>query len=209
MAAYCAFRVKNFPATNPDSALLSNMTQVNLGVEFGLEDVPCNLPVERPVYPDCCMSPHEWLVTADGQILKTDAVGHGEGHQLPGPADIAWDLAGAILEWKLPSGEAEFFLNEYQRLSGDSATLRVGPYLMSYSVFRMARCRMGAAAMGRRRDARYLHRLYREYSQQVKETLQDALAAGMLLNPSSCSSVPKPGSRQRNSPDIYNASTFD
>jgi hypothetical protein len=209
IAAYCAFRVKNFPAANPDSVLLSNMTQVNLAVEFGLEDVSCNLPVERPVYPDCCMSPHEWLVTADGQILKTDAVGHGEGHQLPGPADIAWDLAGAILEWKLASGEAEFLLNEYQRLSGDRAGLRVGQYLMPYSVFRMARCRMGAAAMGRRREARYLHRLYREYSQQVKETLEDALGAAMLPQPSSCSSVPKPESRQRNSPDIYNASTFD
>jgi hypothetical protein len=209
IAAYCAFRVRNFPAANPDAVLLSNMTRVNLGVEFGLDDVPCNFPVERPVYPDCCMSPHEWLGTVDGQILKTDAVGHSEGHQLPGPADIAWDLAGAILEWRLSSAEAEFLLNQYQLLSGDRAGLRVGRYLLPYAVFRMARCRMGSAAMGRRREARYLHRLYKEHSQQVKEMLEHAVCADIARQPSSFPSVAKPGSGRRNSPDIYNASTFD
>jgi hypothetical protein len=185
IAAYCAFRGKNFPAANPDSVLLSSMTQVNLGIEFGLKDLFCNLPVERPVYPDCCMSPHEWLLTDDGQILKTDAVGHGEGHQLPGPADIAWDLAGAILEWKLSSVEAEFLLEEYQRFSGDRATPRVSRYVLPYSVFRMARCRMGAAAMGCRREARYLYRLYKEYSQQVKGMLEGLAGGEMASLPSS------------------------
>lgn len=172
IAAYCAFRVKHFPAANPNVDRLQDMMQVNLGVEFGFPDVSFSLPVEKPVYPDCSMSPHEWLLAADGETLKADAVGHAEGHQLPGPTDIVWDLAGTILEWKLSSAEAEFFLEEYQRFSGDHAVVRIRQYLLAYAIFRMARCRMAAAATGRRREARYLRLLYKEYSQQVKEMLE-------------------------------------
>jgi hypothetical protein len=53
---------------------------------------------------------------------------------------------------------------------------------------------MGAAAMGRRREARYLHRLYKEYSQQVKQMLENAFGAGMARHPSPLPSVAKPGS---------------
>src|SRR5262249_47707296 len=94
MAAYCAFRVQHFPAPGASVESLHEMMHVNVATEFGFAAPLPSLPLERPVYPDCRMLPHEWRLTRDGQILKTDAVGHAEGHQLPGPADIAWDLAG-------------------------------------------------------------------------------------------------------------------
>jgi hypothetical protein len=176
MAAYCAFRVKHFAAPNPSPAMLHEMMRVNLrvlfNVEFDLEEPTSDLPLERPVYPDCRMLPHEWLLTTDGRILKTDSVGHGEGHQLPGPTDIAWDLAGTILDWKLSSMETEFFLEEYRRLSGDNAAGRALQYLLPYSVSRMAHCRMAAAAVKSRDEAWHLHRLYKHYAQQVKVILE-------------------------------------
>src|SRR5262249_22811105 len=103
MALYCAFRVRNFSASGTDVSLLKSMAQVNLEIEFnnGHRDFDLEVPIEHPVYPDCRMLPHEWLLAGDGRILKTDGVGHGDGHQLPGPTDIAWDLAGVIIEWKL------------------------------------------------------------------------------------------------------------
>ncbi len=173
IAEYCAFRVYSFPAASPNSAMLRDMLQINLGIEFGLEPVPVDLPMERPVYPDCRMFPHEWLgAHRDGRLLKADAVGQGEGHQLPGPTDIGWDLAGTIVEWRLSPEQASFLLQEYQNRSGDRAVARVQEYLVAYLVFRMAHCRMGAASMGHRREAKYLHRLYLEYAQKVKVKLE-------------------------------------
>lgn len=178
MAAYCAFRAANFPAANPNLEMLSAMARNNLEVEFGggTAGFAIDVPVELPVYPDCRMLPHEWLRSEDGSILKADAVGHGEGHQLPGPADIAWDLVGTIIEWDLSASAAEFFLEEYRRRSRDPAHKRLGPYLLLYSVLRMAQCRMASVAMGGRRESRYLRRQYECYVSKVKVLLDNRLA---------------------------------
>ncbi|HEV3317876.1 MAG TPA: hypothetical protein VG488_12940 [Candidatus Angelobacter sp.] len=170
IASYCAFRAKNFPTANTNSQMLSNMMEVNTGVEFGESSTCKDIPVELPVYPDGRMMPHEWLVTAEGRVIKTDAVGHAEGHQLPGPADIAWDLAGAVIEWQLTADGTEFLLNEYRRLSGDDPRRRMQCYLVLYCVHRMAHCRMGAAAMATWPEARYLFREYQGYARQFKVT---------------------------------------
>ncbi len=162
MAAYCAFRAACFPAEGAKSSVLSEMLRVNLRIEFGLVDFAFEVPQEHPVYPDCRMMPHEWLHGPQGHILKADSVGHGDGHQLPGPADIAWDLAGTIVEWKLPSAAAEFFIRSYHRLSGDDPGRRMPAYLQLYSVLRMAQCRLAAQGMVGTQDAalfinKYLH----------------------------------------------------
>jgi hypothetical protein len=177
MAAYCAFRMRNFAAPGCDASLLRHMAQVNLEIEFkdGDQVLDLEIPVEHPVFPDCRMLPHEWLLASDGRIFKTDAVDHGDGHQLPGPSDIAWDLAGVIIEWKLKPAEAEFFLAEYARRSGDDPMARLSPYLFLYSVLRTAQCRMAAASSARQREGRYLHRQYLDYSQQVKELAHHSL----------------------------------
>ncbi len=175
MAEYCAFRLASFPAPSSDSEMLSAMARNNLEVEFGSEfkNFSLEIPVERPVHPDCRMLPHEWLLTQEGRILKTDGVGHAEGHQLPGPADVAWDLAGAIIEWNLAPAATEFFLEEYRRLSGDAAGKRLPAYLLMYSVLRMAQCRMASVSMARRQEAKYLRRQYQRYVQKVRECLRN------------------------------------
>ena len=147
MAQYCAFRARNFPAPDANPAALLAMAQVNLGLQFGIDNPLAMLPVERPVYADCRMQPHEWIVSPWGKVLKTDAAGHGEGHHLPGPVDIAWDLAGLIMEWDLTEDESAALLREYFRICGDDASSRITPYLLLYSVFRMAFWRMAAASM--------------------------------------------------------------
>jgi hypothetical protein len=182
MAAYCAFRVSNFPAEHADSALLGDMLRVNLGVEFGVHDLALQIPLERPMYPDCRMLPHEWLFTPGRNIFKTDAVGHGEGHQLPGPADIAWDLAGTIVEWQLPAAAADYFIRSYRRQSGDNPAARLPVYLLLYLGLRMAQYRMASAAMIDGFDAGLLRRYYLHLRSRVKEILEDrALASRRAL----------------------------
>jgi hypothetical protein len=167
MAEYCAFRARNLAASfaTPDSVM--NMMQVNLQVEFGRDNPFSDLPIAFPVYPDCRMMPHEWILTNDGRVVKTDAVGHGEGHQVPGPADIAWDLAGAIVEWDLQHSEKDFFLSQYQRASGDEASARANAYVPPYLVYRMAYCRMGAECMRGSADGRALWNHYQEYASRL------------------------------------------
>src|SRR5438552_14255185 len=92
------------------------------------------------------MMPHEWIAAGE-QLMKTDGASHGDDHLFPGPTDVAWDLAGVILEWNLGRDQRQFFLSEYERRSGDNARSRLPAYLLAYSVFRMACCRMAAAAM--------------------------------------------------------------
>jgi hypothetical protein len=47
----------------------------------------------------------EWLVLPDERILKADAHDHYAGHDLVGCQDIAWDVAGAVVELGLSEAE--------------------------------------------------------------------------------------------------------
>jgi hypothetical protein len=49
----------------------------------------------------------EWIVSPDGKILKTDALDHSAAHDLIGCQDIAWDIAGAAVEFGLSADERE------------------------------------------------------------------------------------------------------
>jgi hypothetical protein len=173
LAGYCAFRARNFSAESSDLFMLGDMLRVNLEAEFGLTCLRPTLPLELPVYADCRMLPHEWITTSEGRTVKSDAAGHSEGHQLPGPVDIAWDLAGVIIEWRLEADAAEFFLEEYRRQSGDDPRKRLPGYLLAYSVHRMAHCRMAAASTSSPRDHKHLRYAYESLRQRVKVLLEE------------------------------------
>jgi len=145
IAEYCAFRSKAFPAKVSDLRHLQQMAEHNLD-ELKLEAEPA-LRLERPVISDGRMQPHEWLFTPDGDMLKTDSGSHGDDHFFPGPTDIAWDLAGAIVEWQMSDAAAEVFLEMYHQESGDDASSRIQDFITAYSVFRCAYCMMAGNAV--------------------------------------------------------------
>jgi hypothetical protein len=145
VAEYCAFRVETFATECPDFNMLQQMAEHNLR-ELKL-DVPVELRLERPAIVDGNMQPHEWLLTKEGRMLKTDSGSHGDDHFFPGPTDIAWDLAGAIVEWRMDDQQAKEFLDLYRRASGDDASARIDGFIKAYAVFRAAYCVMAANAM--------------------------------------------------------------
>jgi hypothetical protein len=145
MAAYCAFRLKNFSAEPSESDSLQQMAEHNLR-ELRFE-IPVQLQVERPLLLDARMQPYEWLLTSSGQVLKTDSGGHGDDHFFPGITDIAWDLAGVIVEWKMEEKQATTFLEMYRHATGDEATPRIPDFIKAYAVFRCAYCMMASNAM--------------------------------------------------------------
>src|SRR4029077_13820627 len=142
MAEYCAFRLQAFAVELSDLSALQEMAEHNLR-ELGL-DAPVDLRLEHPLISDGRMQPHEWLLMKDGQMLKTDSGSHGDDHFFPGPTDIAWDLAGAIVEWRMNGEQARQFLDLYRRKSGDNANGRVDSFIRAYAVFRAAYCMMAA-----------------------------------------------------------------
>jgi hypothetical protein len=144
MAAYCAFRLQHFSAEPSHLDSLQQMAEHNLK-ELRFE-IPVKLAMERPVLTDARMQPHEWLLTSSGQVLKTDSGGHGDDHFFPGVTDIAWDLAGAVVEWKMEAEQAATFLEMYRRASGDNAAPRIAEFIKAYAVFRCAYCMMAANA---------------------------------------------------------------
>ncbi len=145
IAEYCAFRMKAFSVELSHLNALQEMADHNLR-ELGL-DFAVELRLERPVIADGRMQPHEWLLSKDGKLLKTDSGSHGDDHFLPGPTDSAWDLAGAIVEWQMNDQQTTEFLDRYCRASGDDASARIDGFIKAYTVFRLAYCLMAEKAM--------------------------------------------------------------
>lgn len=145
LAAYCAFRAKAFSRDTADLNALEQMAEHNLR-ELRFE-TPVRLRLERPALADGRMLPHEWVLTLQGQMLKTDSGSHGDDHFFPGITDIAWDLAGAMVEWRMNAAQSEMFLEGYRCASGDDASSRIDAFVTAYAVFRSAYCAMAANAL--------------------------------------------------------------
>lgn len=168
MAQYCAFRRRTFPVKRAELNVLQQMAEHNLH-EFGL-DLPVELRLQHPVIADGRMQPHEWLLTKEGRLLKTDSGSHGDNHFFPGPTDIAWDLAGAIVEWRMNEQQARDFIGLYHNASGDDATDRIDGFVKAYAVFRSAYCLMAANAMKGSDEEPRLQRAADEYKARVMRT---------------------------------------
>jgi hypothetical protein len=156
LAAYCAFRARAFARNLSDLSALERMPEHNAR-ELGLE-TSLRLRLERPVLADGRMQPHEWLRAGDGRMLKTDSGSHGDDHFFPGATDIAWDLAGAIVEWNMSPAHARAFLEAYRGVSGDDPGPRIGGFITAYALFRCAHCKMAADALRGSEEAPRLER---------------------------------------------------
>src|SRR5438093_984269 len=120
IARYCAFRSAEFRVEHGTPEPLAEMLRVNLLREFQweIDFDPELLRPQNMVVVDGRMNPHEWLGTANGQLLKMDGATHGDDHFFPGLTDIAWDIAGAAVEWNLHPDALDFLLSRYRLLTG-------------------------------------------------------------------------------------------
>lgn len=165
MAEYCAFRGSAMRLPSNRGSDLELMLRFNTHEEFGIDlpDEAVRLEVAVPVIADSRMLPHKWVQTDDASLMKLDGTDHGDDHFFPGPTDIAWDLAGTIVEWQMEQPARADFVEHYQRLSGDTITGRLPNYLLAYAVFRMGYCHMAAVAMrGSEEEPRLMH-AYQQY----------------------------------------------
>jgi hypothetical protein len=158
LASYLGFRARCLPADRGGAspAELLRMAQHNTRLALGGEagdalrfDTEALARSVRPVVTDNRMLPHEWLVAEDGRLVKADAVDHHAAHDLVGCQDIAWDVAGAAVEFGLTDEET-------RRLAegvGTEAGRAVDPALLAfyrpcYLAYRIGACTMAAQANG-------------------------------------------------------------
>lgn len=171
-AEYCNLRAEMFAAPNADTAAVVEMMRWNLKCEFDRDLTPQPpLAVERPAITDGRMLPHKWMQATNGaepRFIKLDAASHGDDHFLPGPCDIAWDLAGFIVEWELGREASEFFLTDYREKSGDRIEARLRPYMLAYTAFRLGWSRMAAQACAGQPDEALLERDSLRYRRQAE-----------------------------------------
>jgi hypothetical protein len=149
LAEYCAFRATAFPSSKAASLDMAEVTRFNCLQDVGIDPALTQAAfcTDKPVIADARMQPHEWLRTSDHRFSKVDGCAHGDNHFFPGPTDVAWDLAGVIVEWRLNKDAADFFLDHYRKCAGDNPRSRLAAYRIAYSSFRLALCKMACSTV--------------------------------------------------------------
>jgi hypothetical protein len=102
----------------------------------------------RPAAIDGRLQPWEWLLMPDGRILKSDAVDHHCAHDLIGSQDIAWDVAGAAVEFSLDASEREALRESVAAAAGCAVDpALVAFYEPCYLAFQLGSFTMAAQAL--------------------------------------------------------------
>jgi len=137
LARYLAFRAAEITGPAPERGEIEAMARLNAREGAGV-CVPekFELEVVKPVVCDGHMMPHEWIV-ADEAWMKTDGAEHGDDHFYPGRVDSAWDVAGAVVEWNLPSALEHALVQRYAALTRDDVRRRLDSYKLAYSALRL------------------------------------------------------------------------
>jgi hypothetical protein len=158
LAFYIATRARLFPASADSGATLAQllkMSRRNVALVLG-DTAAGSLEQREPrldalsrrvvrIRTDNRLDRHEWLRLFSGRLLKTDALDHHSGHDLIGCQDMAWDVAGAMIEFGLDAREADVLVAGTERASGrhvDRELLEF--YRIAYLAFRLGQASLAA-----------------------------------------------------------------
>jgi len=142
LGRYLGFRAENLPADNTGASLqmLADVAAFNSSRAFGAAldtavrrlttDAEALQTLVRPVDTDNRMHQWEWRVLPDKRLIKTDALDHSSSHDLVGCQDIAWDIAGAVVEHALTPGETQTLLRSVEAASGRTVDQRLLSFLL-------------------------------------------------------------------------------
>jgi hypothetical protein len=161
LAAYLAYRAVSLPPPlrrGADAPALHTMVLRNTTLALG-DDAGKELRrweplldklerARRPIAMDGRLHAWEWLRTGSG-LLKTDGVDHHCSHDLIGPQDVAWDLAGAAVEFELDAQERACLADRIAAATGRAVDDRLVAFLLpSYAAFQLGAWTLAAAGAG-------------------------------------------------------------
>jgi len=117
------------------------------------------------------MLPHEWIQHGD-KFLKADALDHGDDHFFTGSQDVAWDIAGACVEFSLSSGQRRQLIGAYRKRRRDpDIDARLPFYEIAYLSFRLGYAVMAAEALRGSLDGSKFSDLSRGYACRLRSGL--------------------------------------
>ncbi|HEX8682908.1 MAG TPA: hypothetical protein VF707_11375, partial [Ardenticatenaceae bacterium] len=100
-----------------------------------------------PRYGDGSLAPHEWVRSHGGPLVKVDNAGHDADHTIVGAQPLAWDVAGALVEWGLDEARAAPLRDAFHAAGGapiPPAALTF--YRLAYAAFRVGQSSLCAHA---------------------------------------------------------------
>lgn len=197
MAAYLGARARLFPARDNQGASVARLLEmarrnVSLAISDGAAAIldQWQERVDRlsrrvvRIRTDNKLEPHEWLRTSEGRLLKTDALDHHSAHDLIGCQDLAWDVAGAIIEFQLDGAEARRLLEATRQAAGrdvDAELLEF--YGGAYLAFRLGQLSLAAEMSGAdSSEAPRLSCRRNAYAEQLQQRLLESTRAPTRLD---------------------------
>ena len=136
IAPYLKFRAKAFPALAVGASLAELLSAARYNVRQAMggaaeilfdawpaDRVAALQLCVRPVQVDGRMHRWEWIASRSSGVLKTDAVDHAQAHDLVGCQDIAWDVAGAVVEFAASKVRCDLLVRSVLGESDDMADL--------------------------------------------------------------------------------------
>jgi hypothetical protein len=181
IAEYCAFRTCEFSSDGAADGQFEEMVRFNLSQETG-KDWPFtaeSFRIDHPVIADGRMAPHKWIRSQDDRLIKVDASQHGNDHFFPGPTDVQWDLAGAIVEWNMDADAEQYLLSRFRAKSG-IVPMRTRLFSLAYSAFRASYCKMALMATGVESEKPTLERAYRFYRGKIDRSVRQLETAAAV-----------------------------
>ena len=186
VARYIGIRAKLFPASSGSGVgveQLLAMTGRNAAFEFGdafagaLDAWGARMgELERRIVrvrTDNKLDRHEWLRAKSGALVKTDALDHHQGHDLVGCQDVAWDVAGALIEFDVNQSEGEALIATVESEAGRAVDRELlDLYRFSYVAFRLGQTRLGATSTADPLERRRIGRLGDRYAAHLRHLLE-------------------------------------
>jgi hypothetical protein len=180
-ASYVAFLKKTFPdcdVVSPEKMI--EMIKVNITESIGEEYLKKNTfqkyindqYLKYGTAIDGKMQLHKWLVH-NNKFIKTDHTDHYNDQFFPGCQDIAWDLAGGIIEWNLNYTNEIYFINEYLEKSGDVLIRkRILANKIAYCAFRVGVSKLFSESLSGTPDGDRFVKQYRYYREHLLNILK-------------------------------------
>lgn len=190
IARYIGTRARLLPAGSDSGASVDELVQMirrNISLAFGQAAARMLEPMLNRagelegrilrVRTDNKLDRHEWLRTESGSLLKVDALDHHRAHDLVGCQDLAWDVAGAMVEFDLHQGERDAFVDAVENWSGKTIDPELLEFCrLAYLAFRLGQARLGAS-MTDASEWRRIDRRGRRYALELQHLLESTRCA--------------------------------
>jgi hypothetical protein len=180
-ADYLAYTRATFASDEPDDIdELAEMLRVNTREGLGAGYIGAAETLARSAAPyreprvrvDGRLLAHEWVQSASG-LFKIDALDHHADDFFPGCRDIAWDVAGAVVELALPPDLESALIARYLHRSGDSTIgTRLPFYRAAYLAYRLGYTSLAAETLGTSDDGMRFRKLLWRYRRSLAALLR-------------------------------------